>query len=155
MAAIPIRVGDAELAKYDALGSFHAVSLGAGFMIEARQVQYAMHDKMGGVVRDGFVLLGGFAGDRFVSECYVAQKYRPRAVPERPGGGRRRKRQHVCGGVLPAKRLVERANLGIGHKRNAYRMRFGRKLNRRQGCFGEARDQFEEAGNGVPALILD
>src|ERR1700730_4853398 len=70
-----IRVWYPQLGQYLYLAGFHRGGLRGFFMIEAEQVQDAMHDEMAQVIRQRLVLLGRFPAHRLEGQHDVAEQH--------------------------------------------------------------------------------
>ena len=53
---IRVGIGDPEPAEDQPFGILHTLGFGVMAVIEARQMQNAMHNKVGGVMKDGLLL---------------------------------------------------------------------------------------------------
>ena len=54
--SFPVRVGDVEFGKYISLSGFHAFSIGVAAVVEACEMQDAVHHKVRRMLKHRFVL---------------------------------------------------------------------------------------------------
>ena len=69
---VAIGIGDTKLGKNGDLRRLHVVGLGVDHVIEAHQMQEAVHEKMAEMVRKGLGLLIRLARDRFEGDQEIA-----------------------------------------------------------------------------------
>src|SRR5438874_7160906 len=97
--------------QYLYFANFHRGGIRCAFVVEAEQVEHAMHDEMAQMIRDGLVLVGSFAAHRFEGEHDIAKQHR--LVRSRRVRRPLREGQDVGRHVLAAIGAIEMPLLGI------------------------------------------
>ena len=72
-----VRIGNPERRKHGSLDRFHPLGLGVLDVIQAEQMQHAVHDEMGDVIVKRDVLRSRFLGGGLESEHDIAETARP------------------------------------------------------------------------------
>ena len=104
---VGVRIGNPERGKHGSLDRFHPLGLGVLDVIQADEMQHAVHHEMGDVIVKRDVLRSRFLG--VVSKASTTSPSSPGPFTFSWAG----KREHVGRRVLAAPRAVERAHLGV------------------------------------------
>ena len=96
-----------------------------------------------------------FANDRLIGQSHVSEEKRLAFSAFGICRSRRRKRQHICRGVLAAEGLVQAAHLCVGKQRNADAVIFRRKARRAKSLSREIWNEVFETRHRSPTFIFN
>ena len=95
-----VGIGDAEPIEHLGLQRFHRLGLLVALMVEAEEMQHAVHREMGGVTGGRNISVGSLGENCLGGKHDIAERTRLACSCARTVAGG--KRQHVGGGVLAA-----------------------------------------------------